>query len=150
MNPPPSFLIVDDVEENRFLLSKTLLRKFPGTTIFECRDSVSALAALREHQPSVVVVHRASDLGGVSLIREIRSVQRTTPIIMVSGRESCPEAIHAGATAFLNLEAWLRIGVIAEEVLSPGYVTALSANPFTRAQDFLGWRGDQAPGGQPA
>lgn len=133
-------LIVDDVDENRFLLSKTLLRKFPGSAITECEDSSTALAMAKADVPSVIITHRAHDLDGISLCRELRAANRNTPIIMVSGRESCPEAVEAGATAFLNYEAWLRIGTVVEEVLSPQFVKAFTASPFEPEGDFLGWR----------
>jgi CheY-like chemotaxis protein len=137
---PPRFLIIDDVDENRFLLAKTLLRKFPGSVITECDDSATALTTARTDSPTAVVVHRARDLDGLSLVRAIRASDRDTPIIMVSGRESCPEAIEAGATAFLNYEAWLRIGTVVAEVLSPEYVKALTTSPFEPNRDFLGLR----------
>jgi CheY-like chemotaxis protein len=137
---PAKFLIVDDVDENRFLLAKTLLRKFPGSLITECDDSATALATVKAEVPTAIVAHRAHDVDGLTLVRELRAVAPHAPIIMVSGRESCPEAIEAGATAFLNYEAWLRIGTIIQEVLSPEYVKALTASPFEPRRDFLGWR----------
>jgi CheY-like chemotaxis protein len=137
---PARFLIVDDVDENRFLLSKTLLRKFPGSLITECDDAATALATVKAEAPTAIVAHRAHDLDGLTLVRELRTIAPQVPIIMVSGRETCPEAIAVGATAFLNYEAWLRIGTVIEEVLSPEYVKALTASPFESQRDFLGWR----------
>ncbi len=136
---PPCFVIVDDVDENRFLLAKTLLRKFPQSLIVECQTSDTALATVENDKPTVIIVHRATDLDGPALIRLLR--RRTdAPIVMVSGRESCPEAIEAGASAFLNYDAWLRIGAVVEEVLSPHYVKALTKTPFRPERDFLGLR----------
>jgi CheY-like chemotaxis protein len=139
-NAPARFLIVDDVDENRFLLAKTLLRKFPGSLITECDEATTALATIKADPPTALIVHRARDLDGLSLIRELRKLDRSTPIILVSGRESCPEAVETGATAFLNYEAWLRIGTVVEEILSPEYVKVLTASPFEPTGDFLGWR----------
>ena len=140
-DPIPSFVLVDDVDDNRFLLAKTLLRKFPQAVLLECREAAPALAAVTQEKPSAVIVHRAWDLDGVSLIRAIRQQSPTIPIIMVSGRESCPEAIEAGAHAFLNYDAWLRIGTVVEEVLSPQYIKPLTKTPFKRERDYLGMRG---------
>lgn len=144
MNGPLQFLIVDDVDENRFLIGKTLLRKFPGSLITECEDSAPALDAARLQAPALIIVHRTRDLDGVAVIRALRQISADVPIIMVSGRESCPEAIEAGANAFLNYDAWLRIATVAEEVMSPQFVKALTASPFRSSPDFLGFR----PGGE--
>src|SRR5438309_812977 len=112
------FLLVDDVPENRFLLAKTLLRKFPQALIQECQDSDPAIAAVKSEKLTAIVVHRASDIDGLTLIAMMRHVNPTVPIVMVSGRDSCPESSLAGATFFLNYDAWLRIGTVVEEVLS--------------------------------
>jgi CheY-like chemotaxis protein len=117
MNSMPKILIVDDVAENRFLLAKTLLRKFPRAVIQECENSAPAVAAALNDHLSAIVVHRAADLSGVSLVAKLRRAHPTIPIILVSGRESCPEGILAGATTFLNFEAWLRIGTVVAEIL---------------------------------
>lgn len=114
----PKFLIVDDVAENRFLVVKTLLRKFPQAIIQECEHSVPALAAVRQDRITAILVHRADDLDGVHLIAQLRKLNATVPIIMLSGRDECPEALAAGANLFLNYEAWLRIGLIVEDLLA--------------------------------
>jgi CheY-like chemotaxis protein len=139
LTSPASFVIVDDVDDNRFLVSKALLRSFPSASIIECVDSSTALAAVQCEKPAAIIVHRSFDLNGPAMIRALRGVT-SIPIVMVSGRESCPEAIEAGANAFLNYEAWARIGTVIAEVLSPCYVPALSGTPFKPEGDPLGWR----------
>jgi DNA-binding NtrC family response regulator len=111
------FLVVDDVPENRFLLAKTLLRKFPGAIVQECEETVTSITAARDDRLTAVVVHRAIDSDGVSLTAAIRSANPMVPIIIVSGQESCPGAIKAGANVFLNFEAWLRIGTVVADLL---------------------------------
>jgi CheY-like chemotaxis protein len=140
MMSSPIFLLVDDVAENRYLVSKTLLRKFPAAKIVEFEESEPALAAARHEPPTAIVVHRTSDLDGPTMVRQLRQMNATVPIIVVSGRETFPEAIEAGATAFLNYEAWLRIGTVMEEILSPQYVKPITASPFVAKGDFLGMR----------
>jgi DNA-binding NtrC family response regulator len=140
VNALPSFVIVDDVDENRFLLAKTLLRKFPQSLIVECQDSSTAAAAVARELPAAIIVHRSIDLDGPSVIRLLHRQAPTVPIIMVSGRETCPEAIESGACAFLNYDAWLRIGSVVEEVLSPHFVKALTKTPFRGERDYLGMR----------
>jgi CheY-like chemotaxis protein len=138
-----SFVIVDDVDDNRFLLSKALLRTFPASRITECLESGTALAAVQQEQPTAIIVHRSFDLRGPAVIRALRGVAPGTPIIMVSGRESCPEAIEAGANAFLNYESWPRIGAVITEVLSPRYVKAFTKTPFDARGEPLGLRPDK-------
>lgn len=115
---PLKFLVVDDVSENRFLITKTLLRKFPNSLVQECDTSIAALAATEHDSHSAIIVHRAADADGFSLISEMRELKSAVPIIYISGRETCPGAIEAGATAFLNYDAWLRIGILVEEVMA--------------------------------
>src|SRR4051812_20503234 len=117
MTPLPKFLVVDDIAENRYLLAKTLLRKFSGSLVQECEDSAPAIAAAQHDRLSAIIVHRGADIDGLTMIRLIRQVNPTVPIVMVSGRESCPGAIEAGATAFLNYDAWLRIGTVVEDTI---------------------------------
>jgi CheY-like chemotaxis protein len=130
MKPVPTFVVIDDIDENRFLLTKTLLRKFPSSFIVECQDSTGALNAITAHRPAVIVVHRSSDLDGLSLIRELRRRDAITPIIMVSGRDTYPEALTAGAQVFLNYDAWLRIGTVVDEVLNPTQGKPVTQSPF--------------------
>lgn len=117
MMPLPKFLVVDDIAENRYLLAKTLLRKFSGSLVQECEDSAPAIAAAQHDRLSAIIVHRGTDVDGLTMIRMIRQVNPVVPIVMVSGRESCPGAIEAGATAFLNYDAWLRIGTVVEDTI---------------------------------
>ena len=112
------FLVVDDNSENRFFVTKTLLRKFPRAIVQECQDAEAAQIAVRSEKLSALVVHRSSEMDGLTLIKQLRHLNPTVPIVMVSGRESCPEALEAGANAFLNYDAWLRIGTLVEEILA--------------------------------
>jgi DNA-binding NtrC family response regulator len=140
VNSPASFLIVDDIDDNRLLLAKALLREFPEARVAECIESGAALIAAGRDQPTAIIVHRSFDLNGPDTIRALRGAVPDTPIIMVSGRESCPEGIAAGANAFLNYESWPRIGLVITEVLSPQYVKALTKTPFAAQGDYLGYR----------
>lgn len=111
-------MVIDDVEENRFLLAKTLLRKFPSARIREYEEAETALAVLAADPPALIVAHRSLDLDGLALVRAVRQAAPTLPIVAVSSRASWPEALTAGANEFLNYEAWLRIGVLAERLLA--------------------------------
>jgi CheY-like chemotaxis protein len=112
------FLVVDDNADSRFLLVKTLLRKFPQALLQECQDSDVALNAARNPNLDTIVAHRAADVDGTTLIRMLRKTNPTVPIVMVSGLDRSGAAAEAGATVFLNYDEWLRIGTVVGDLLS--------------------------------
>lgn len=120
MPTPRKFLIVDDNSDSRFLLVKTLLRKFPQAVVQECQDGDAAIAIARSEKLDAIVAHRAAEIDGLTLIRLLRQVNPAIPIVMVSGLDRSKEAVAAGATCFLSYDAWLRIGTVVSELLTPG------------------------------
>jgi DNA-binding response OmpR family regulator len=112
------FLVIDDNADSRFLLVKTLLRKFPQALLQECQDSDVALSAARNPKLDTIVAHRAADVDGTTLIRMLRKTNPTVPIVMVSGLDRSSAAAEAGATVFLNYDEWLRIGTVVGDLLS--------------------------------
>jgi CheY-like chemotaxis protein len=119
MTSPYKFLIVDDNADSRFLLVKTLLRKFPQAVLQETQDGESAVSLAQSDVLDAAIVHRAADVDGITLVRMLRTINPTVPIVMVSGLDRTGQALEAGATSFLNYDAWLRIGtVVAEHVLA--------------------------------
>ena len=114
---PRKFLIIDDNADSRFLLVKTLLRKFPEAILQETQDGESALAMVQTEGLDAVVVHRAAEVDGLTLIRMLREAHSTMPIVMVSGIDRAKTSIEAGATTFLSYDAWLRIGTVVAELL---------------------------------
>jgi DNA-binding response OmpR family regulator len=113
------FLIIDDNPDSRFLLVKTLLRKFPQAVLKETQDGDTSIAVARSEPLDAVVVHRAVEMDGVSLVRLVRQVNSTVPIVMVSGIDRSKSAIEAGASTFLSYDAWLRIGSVVAELVGP-------------------------------
>lgn len=118
MLPPQIFLVVDDNADSRFLLVKTLLRKFPSAVIHECQESVAALVIAREKPLSAIVAHRAADMDGIHLIEELRAANPGVIIVMVSGIDRSESAVRAGATCFLSYDEWLCIGRLVTDLLS--------------------------------
>src|SRR4051794_37942370 len=110
--PPLRFLVVDDNSDSRMLLVKTLLRKFPPAVVQECQTSETALAIVKTDTLSAIVAHRTFDYDGPTLVRAFRRVNRSIPIVLVSGLDRSEQAMSAGANAFLNYDEWLRIGTI--------------------------------------
>lgn len=111
------FLVIDDNPDSRFLLVKTLLRKFPDAVLQECQSSLPAIDSAKADRISAVVLHRASDADGELLIKLIRRVNETVPIVMVSGYDRSKIALAAGANRFLNYDEWLRIGTVVADLL---------------------------------
>lgn len=115
------FLVIDDNADSRFLLVKTLLRKFPQAVIHECQDAEAALLVVRTTPDlDAIVTHRAFEVDGLTLVQLLRRVNPMVPIVMVSGVDRSREAAAAGATCFLNYDAWLRIGTVVAESLGHG------------------------------
>ena len=127
MDSPKTFLVVDDNADSRFLLVKTLLRKFPEAVIRECQESVDAVRIAKRNALSAIVAHRAADLDGISLIRELRAANPHVIIVMVSGLDRSLTAVAAGATCFLNYDEWLRVGSLVTDLLSRSRVAAPAA-----------------------
>jgi hypothetical protein len=83
----------------------------------------------RAERLDAMIVHRAEEVDGLTLIRLLREVNATIPIVMVSGIDRAKEAAAAGATCFLSYEAWLRIGTVVAELLSGGAQPERAATP---------------------
>ena len=112
------FLVVDFHAESRFLLVKTLLRKFPGAAIFEEEDADRATELLRSRGMSAVITHRTFEVSGADLVARFRAVDAHVPIVMVSGIDRAEAALNAGANSFLHYDEWLRIGSVVEAHLT--------------------------------
>jgi DNA-binding NarL/FixJ family response regulator len=128
------FLVIDDNPDSRFLLVKTLLRKFPNSVIQECQSSEPAIDVARNDSVSAIVLHRATDADGEMLIKLLRRVNPTVPMVMVSGFDRSQVALAAGATAFLNYDEWLRIGTVVSDLLAPPPPAPKSAGTETSGQ----------------
>jgi len=81
MSSIAQFLVIDDHPDHRFLLTKTLIRKYPGALIQECQDSSAALVAVKRPGLTAVIVHRSSDVEGVPLVAMLRQENPTVPIL---------------------------------------------------------------------
>ena len=111
------FLVIDFHAESRFLLVKTLLRKFPESTIHESDDAEKAIEIVRTANPIAVITHRTFEVSGVELVRLLREADPEVPIVMVSGIDREAAALAAGANAFLPYDEWLRIGLVVEALI---------------------------------
>jgi DNA-binding NarL/FixJ family response regulator len=114
MARPPTFVIIDYHGESRYLLVRTLRRKFPDAEIHESDDAEKAIEIARAVQLAAIITHRTFEMEGVELVRRLRDADPEVPIIMVSGVDRSEAASAAGANAFLHYDEWLRIGSVVE------------------------------------
>jgi DNA-binding NarL/FixJ family response regulator len=132
--PPPmpsaaTFIVIDFHHESRFLLVKTLRRKFPTARILEFDDADDAIAAARATDVLAVITHRTFEVEGAELVRRLRATNAFVPIIMVSGIDREEEALAAGANCFLPYDEWLRVGsVVAKQLGSEDDAEAADQN----------------------
>ena len=115
-----TFLILDDNPDGRFMVSKTLLRKFPQAMIHECADCDVAAEFVKSSQPSLAIVHRSLDADHVEAIQKLRAINPDLIILALSGdpRKEA-EVLNAGATKFLHYDKWLLIGHVVADLLTP-------------------------------
>ena len=99
-------LVVDDEEDIRDLVSGLLEEE--GYEARTAADSTSALAALRERRPSLVLLDvwlQGSQLDGLELLDEIKRRDPSLPVLMISGHgniDTAVTAIRRGAVDFIE------------------------------------------------
>ncbi len=72
VDPAPSLVVVDDVAENRTLISELLVPL--GCRVIEAEDGVQGIEAVASMQPDIVITDiRMPELDGYEVIRRIRS-----------------------------------------------------------------------------
>lgn len=112
------FLVIDDNVDNRFLLSRTLRRKYPDAVIEECSTLEDAHRVIAAGKLDAIISHRAGEIDGIELVRELRLADPAVPIVMVSGFDRTRAALAAGATRFLNYDEWLRLPSVIDEIFA--------------------------------
>jgi DNA-binding NarL/FixJ family response regulator len=122
-SPFPSshhFLVIDHHHDRRFLLVKSLLRKFPNAVIDEMADGEPAITLASERSFDAIIIHRTSEFFGVELVEKLRAANPKVPIVMVSSIDRAEAAYAVGADAFLLFDEWLRIGSVVRDLLEKG------------------------------
>lgn len=114
MASAPTFVVVDYHAESRYLLVKTLRRKFPAAVVHESEDAEKAIELARAINLTAAIAHRTFEMEGVELVRRLRDADPDLPVIMVSGIDRSEAARSAGANAFLHYDQWLLIGNVVE------------------------------------
>jgi CheY-like chemotaxis protein len=102
----PLALVADDDRTIRVFLSRVL--KNCGVEVLEATNGKEALDLFERHQGAIGLVVLdviMPVLGGEQVLAEIRSVDESTRVLMVSGEvapEQRAQLLQAGATAFLS------------------------------------------------
>lgn len=136
---PISVVFVDDDDLARRALSSLLQE--PGIDIVaECATARTCLEAIRQHHPRVALVDMRLDgnpMGGVALIREIRTISPETICAVVTaeadGGDFLLQALQAGAEAYYsksfaqdNLADLVKRLVAGDYMLEPRYTQRLA------------------------
>lgn len=97
-------VIIDD--EAAILELMTKLCKAAGHQVFGCTTGIDGIAAIRSHQPELVIVDlRIGDVNGLDLVSMCRDQFPNTAVIMVTGHgsvETAVEAMRLGAFDYLT------------------------------------------------
>ncbi|MEX0694747.1 MAG: sigma-54 dependent transcriptional regulator [Rhodospirillales bacterium] len=99
-------LIVDDERDIRSLTSEIL--RDEGYDTREARNSTTALEAVRQREPGLVLLDiwlQGSELDGIGILREIKNNHPDVPVLMMSGHgtvETAVQAIKYGAYDFIE------------------------------------------------
>lgn len=101
----PRILIVDDVADNRDILSRRLVRR--GFQILEACNGTEALEAVKTEKIDLILLDiMMPDILGTEVVRRIRETRTATelPIIMVSaksGSDDVAESLELGANDYV-------------------------------------------------
>lgn len=97
-------LLVDDSRTIRNI-QKNVLKQLGHTDIFEAEDGVKALAQFNEQVPDLMLVDwNMPHMDGITLVRKIREVNKSVPIIMCTTeaeKSRVLEAIKAGVNNYI-------------------------------------------------
>jgi two-component system response regulator RegA len=108
-----SMLIVDDDETLRQQLKRAFTQR--GLEVRAAASAEAALALAREDSPELAVVDlRMPGMGGLELVRELKAIDATTRIVVLTGFGSISNAVEAVRLGALN---YLTKPADADEVL---------------------------------
>lgn len=100
----PTILVVEDNDVFRGVLVTALEQR--GYDAVGAPDGASALAAARDDSPEMAVVDlRLPDMSGLEVVRELKAIDATTTVVVLTGYGSIAtalEAIRLGAVHYLT------------------------------------------------
>lgn len=112
------FLVVADIEEERTLYLRTLLRKFPEASVVDCKVETALAKHLDDESFDGVVVHFNANPNVIAFVRSIKARHPARPIIALSGVNRSIDATAAGASFFLLADQWLMLGPLMHDLLA--------------------------------
>lgn len=95
-NRPPLLLIVDDIADNRTILTRRFQRR--GFEIIEAQSGPEALALIGQHDFDTVMLDvMMPEMDGEEVLRRIRQMRTATqlPVIMVTARSQSEDVVTA-------------------------------------------------------
>ncbi len=99
-----NILLVDDSRTIRNI-QKNVLKQLGYTDVAEAEDGVQALASFKEKTPDLVFVDwNMPNMDGITLVREIRKINMTVPLIMCTTeaeKSRVLEALKAGVNNYV-------------------------------------------------
>lgn len=126
-------LIVDDEADIRMLVAGIL--EDEGYTTREASDADSALAAMKERRPHLVILDiwlEGSRLDGLGILREVRKRDPEMPVVMISGHgtvETAVAALKEGAYDFIEKPFKMqRLLLVVERALEANSLRAENRN----------------------
>ena len=97
-------LLVDDSRTIRNI-QKNVLKQLGHTDVAEAEDGVIALAAFNKQVPDLMLIDwNMPNMDGITLIRKIRAVNKTVPMIMCTTeaeKSRVLEAVKAGVNNYI-------------------------------------------------
>lgn len=97
-------MLVDDSRTIRNI-QKNVLKQLGHTDVVEAEDGVQALAKFKEETPDLMLVDwNMPNMDGITLVRKIREINQTVPLIMCTTeaeKTRVLEAIKAGVNNYV-------------------------------------------------
>ncbi len=97
-------IIADDTDSVRGLLARVVARMYPAVRISAVTDGQDALDIFQSEGADLLITNNDMPrLNGIALVRHVRALNATLPIVMVSGdTRLAPTAMAAGVTSFVS------------------------------------------------
>ncbi|MCL7452744.1 MAG: response regulator [Anaerolineae bacterium] len=99
-------LVVDDERQLAYYLRQTLLLELPGTEVDAAHSGEEALSRMAEASYDLIIADlRMPGFSGLELIKGVRYLDETVPIILMTGYGSSglrEKAARLGATSYLD------------------------------------------------
>ena len=103
---PPTVLLVEDTEDNRFMMRRLL--EMSGYRVVEAMNGEEAVKLARTESPQLILIDLSlpviDGLAATRLIRKVPALQ-ATPIIAVSAHDTSDfqaEAVEAGCNSYVT------------------------------------------------